>query len=315
MRKRLLVVLFILSLLTDPAFSSCGVGVCTVNTEQEIQGWQDGLVTRADLRYENYSTDQPRFGTRAVSVGQIRRHHDEISTLNQNIWLRADVATSRNWGFSIQTPFIAERNHAHVHNHRGTQYLDTWNLGGLGDIRVLGRWQDDLDPKSRSFTGAKFGFKLPTGSTSEKNGLGLEAERTLQPGTGSLDVILGGYFNQAVGNGNGWFASVMVQQPLLLRDNYQPGNALYVDLGYRKKIDNRWSAFLQGNFLLQGQDQGANAEPQTGGTYFSLTPGLQYNFSKDVQMYCFVSVPVYQAVNDVQLTKGYAVTAGFNIRI
>ncbi|NDD29271.1 MAG: transporter [Proteobacteria bacterium] len=308
--------LFLLFIVTSPAWASCGVGNCSVDTGQEIQAWQDGLISRLDLRYDNYTLDQPRFGTRPVGVGEIRRHHDEIRTRNQNLWLNADIATSRNWGFSVVTPYVLERAHDHVHNHHGHRFYDGWNLSGIGDMRVLGRYQSNFDPASRSFWGVKLGFKLPTGSTSDRNSAGSEAERMLQPGTGSLDVLAGGYFNQAVGKGNGWFGSVMVQSPLTTRDKFRPGQALYVDLGYRQKLDDHWSAFLQGNLQVQGQDQGANAEPpQSGGTYFFITPGVQCSLSKSVQVYGFVQLPVYQGVNDVQLTRSYGVSTGLNIRL
>lgn len=313
---RCFALLFVLSIVMPPAWASCGVGTCSVETGQEIQAWQDGLVSRLDLRYDNYTLDQPRYGTRAVNVGQVRRHHDEVKTRNQNLWLNADVATSRNWGFSVVTPYVLERDHQHIHNHRGRAYHDSWSLSGLGDMRVLGRYQSDLDAKSRSFWGVKLGFKLPTGSTSDRNSAGLQAERMLQPGTGSLDLLVGGYFNQAVGRGNGWFGSVMMQTPLAIRDQYRPGQALFVDVGYRQKLDAKWSAFLQGNLQVIGQDQGANAEPaQSGGTYFFITPGLQCSLSKNVQLYGFVQLPVYQGVNDVQLTRSYGVTTGLNIRL
>src|SRR3546814_3161945 len=86
------------------------------------------------------------------------------------------------------------RDHDHVHNHQGGQIPESWDFTKVGDVRVLGRYQIPIgqaDPKDIRGFGLNFGLKLPTGSFRVKNDEGAVAERSLQPGTGTVDGLLG----------------------------------------------------------------------------------------------------------------------------
>ena len=45
-----------------------------------------------------------------------------------------------------------------------------------------------------------------------------------------------------------------------------------------------------------------------------VSPGLSWNFSRDAQLYGFVQLPIYQAVNGVQLTARWSALAGVSLR-
>ena len=69
---------------------------------------------------------------------------------------------------------------------------------------MLGRYQtsfEDSEQLRLSFAGLLAGVKLPTGKTNVTNDEGAVAERTLQPGTGTTDLLIGAYFRQALGHG------------------------------------------------------------------------------------------------------------------
>jgi hypothetical protein len=75
-----------------------------------------------------------------VNVGEIPRHHDEVETKNQN-WVAAlDWNLAPDWGVSITLPYV-DREHLHFHNHRGAVLPERWDFRGLGDMRVLGRYE------------------------------------------------------------------------------------------------------------------------------------------------------------------------------
>lgn len=63
---------------------------------------------------------------------------------------------------------------------------------GLGDVRISGRWQGSGGP---DITGIQFGLKLPTGSFHEPlltgPAAGQETDCGLQPGTGTVDALVG----------------------------------------------------------------------------------------------------------------------------
>ena len=63
--------------------------------------------------------------------------------------------------------------------------------------------------------------------------------------------------------------------------------------------------------LFRGRDSGVQAEPEdSGGRAWYLSPGFSYAFTKDLQAYAFLQLPLYQYVNGVQLTASKAAVVG-----
>jgi hypothetical protein len=158
--------------------------------------------------------------------------------------------------------------------------------------------------------------KLPTGRTDVRNGAGDLAERTLQPGSGTTDAVLGAYYSTYLASRNiSWFVQGLAQLPLNYRDDYKPGNRVNLDTGLRYDLGDRLGVMLQLNALYRASDRGAQAEPEdSGGKFVFLSPGLSYAFTREVQVYGFVQLPVYQNVTGVQLVARYAVVVGVNGR-
>ena len=176
--------------------------------------------------------------------------------------------------------------------------------------------REDAAAQTVSTSAAYFGLKLPTGKTDVKNADGDEAERTLQPGSGTTDFVIGGSYSMAAPMRNlSWFVQGLAQLPTNEKDEYRPGHRLNLDLGSRYDMGERLGLLLQVNALFKARDQGANAEPEdTGGKFLFLSPGLSYAFTRQVQAYGFVQLPIYQDVNGVQLVARYAFAAGLNVR-
>jgi hypothetical protein len=306
-----------LGIASQEAGATCGSAFCMVNTSWNVQGaWTEpGL--RFDLRYEFIDQDQPMAGSNKVGVGQIPKHHDEIRTINRNWLATLDYAYDENWGASATLP-VLDRDHSHIHNHMGQQLLETWKFTRVGDLRVLGRrqWRSESREALRlDFYGVNFGLKLPTGDTEVRNADGDLAERTLQPGTGTTDVLIGGYFRRMLGSGSSWFTDALVQQPLNSHRNFKPGTRVSLDLGYRYEASDKLALMLQLNALHKDHDQGSDAEPQdSGGRFLFVSPGLSYMLTKNLQLYGFVQLPLYQYLNGVQLTADWAVVAGVSTR-
>jgi hypothetical protein len=311
--------LFASALVFAPAaHAACGAAFCTLNTNWDAIGvWTEpGL--RADLRFEYIDQDQPRAGRHKVGVGEIPRHHDEIETRNRNLLATIDYAFTPEWGVTATLP-IVDREHRHIHNHRGEQLLEQWNFTRLGDVRLLGRYQRhsaDADTVTMSTAGVNFGLKLPTGPFDVKNGDGDEAERSLQPGTGTTDLLLGAFYRRDLAaNGWSWFIQGLWQHALNSRDDFEPGNRVALDWGLRYAASERWSLHLQVNAQHKERDRGSEAEPEdSGGQFVFLSPGASYALTRDVQLYGFVQLPIYQYVNGVQLTADWAFIAGLSSR-
>jgi hypothetical protein len=299
------------------ARASCGAAFCMVNTSWNVQGAWTEPGARFDLRFEYIDQDQPRAGKDKVAVGQISQHHDEIRTINRNWLANFDYTFNPQWGVSATLPLI-DRDHEHIHNHMGQQLLDTWSFRELGDLRVVGRRQwlsESREAQRLDFYGVNFGLKLPTGKTDVQNAAGDAAERSLQPGTGTTDLLLGAYYTRMLSSGSSWFADLLVQQPLNSHEGFKPGLQAGFDVGYRHGATDRLTLMLQLNVLYKDRDKGEEAEPDdSGGKFVFVSPGLSYVLVRNIQVYGFIQLPIYQYVNGVQLTADWAAVAGVSVR-
>jgi hypothetical protein len=246
-------------------------------------------------------------------VGEIPGHHDEVRTINRNLIGTYDYTFDANWGMSFAVPVVS-RSHQHIHNHHGAVLYEAWSFTRLGDVRVTGRYRFVPETPGSSF-GLQFGVKLPTGEFNVENAQGDTAERSLQPGTGTTDGLLGAFYHGMLGVSATWFAETGVQIAVEQRQQYKPGEWIGLDLGIRYPLGARFAALLQFNTSYRGKDSGANAEPDdTGGTFVHLSPGLGIALGDRTQLYGFVQLPLYQDVNGVQLTADWAAVAGVSRR-
>jgi hypothetical protein len=297
------------------AHASCGSAYCSLNTDLAAQAAGIAEGNSFDLRYEAIDQRQPRSGSRNVGVGQVPRHHDEVSTRNRNLIGTYSRSFASGWAVSLAAPFVA-REHVHIHNHHGQQFRDEWDFKGVGDVRVTGRYQAALagaDDAPRT-AGFIVGVKLPTGRTGVANGNGEVAERTLQPGTGTTDVLLGAFFHQQLpGQGASWFAQAQAQRALRKHDGFRPGAQLSVDVGYARAFTDRFSGIVQVNAVLKGRDAGTAAEPEDSGSRsLFVSPGVSYQLTDAVRAYAFYQQPVRRHVNGVQLTADRAIVVGLS---
>ena len=320
MKKDVLAASIAALLAVPSAYASCGSAFCLVNTNWDMHGaWaQPGL--RLDLRYESVNQNQPLMGRSKVAVGEFPRDHDEVRTANRNWLASLDYTFNADWGVNVVLP-IVHRDHLHNENDfdNGTQTPEAWKFTKVGDVRILARRRlagfEGREARLGSL-GLNFGVKLPTGSTNVVNADGDRAERTLQPGTGTTDALVGVYYAQLLPAKNlSWFAQALLQAPLNQHESYRPGRRLSLDAGLRYEAGNSVSLLLQFNALFRGRDSGGNAErDDTGGRSFFLSPGISVALSKDVQVYGFVQTPVYQYVNGVQLGLRPGVVIGVSAR-
>jgi hypothetical protein len=72
-------------------------------------------------------------------LGQVPHHHDEVKTTNQNLVATFNHNFASGWGVSVTAP-VVDRDHLHIHNHRGEQISERWNFTKFGDVRVVGRY-------------------------------------------------------------------------------------------------------------------------------------------------------------------------------
>ena len=142
------------------------------------------------------------------------------------------------------------------------------------------------------------------------------AERTLQPGTGTTDSLLGVFYRMPVPDSSSTiFFQGLWQHALNDHNDFKPGDQVIVDGGYRYNMSPKLALMAQLNALTRSQDSGSQAEPDdSGGDYLFFSPGVSY-MAGPVQLYGFLQLPLYQNVNGVQLTADSAVIVGISGRI
>ena len=99
--------------------------------------------------------------------------------------------------------------------------VTTINWGALGDIRLEGIYTGFFADQS---AGVTFGLKLPTGDWTYNNAYG-DVDRDSEIGTGSTDILLGGFYRGNITKDEkwDWFAQGLLDVPVLTQDQYRPG--------------------------------------------------------------------------------------------
>jgi hypothetical protein len=297
------------------AHASCGAAFCSASndwlslTQGVAQGW------RVWGQLEYLKQDQLRAGTDEISPAEIHTHHEEVKTLNRNALLGLEYGFAPGWSTSLVLPY-SNREHLHIHHHHGTPIPEAWQFDDLGDARLTLRHQPGVREGDWSWS-LHGGLKLPTGSTDERNADGDEAERSVQPGSGTTDLLLcGGLAYAPLSLPGSLFANLALQAPLDEDDGYRPGWRSSLQAGWLVPLGAKLDLILQGTLLYAAHDRGVNAEPDDSGRReFALVPGLSYAWTRNLTVYGQLELPLVQNVNGVQLTHDYAVSTGISLTL
>ena len=302
-----------LLLLPMLASASCGSAFCTINTDWDTQApWQNDA-TRLDLRMEYIHQDQLRSAAKKIPLSGEVSEHDEIKTINRNLIASVSHAFSPSLSLALQVPLVS-RDHSHIFNDASAPELESWRFTRLGDVRVLAHMRLDAARSSsdRAY-GLIGGVKFPTGPINVRNSAGEAAERSLQPGSGSTDWIVGGFVSGHLAQA-GLHTQVRWQHAVRERQDYRPGDAISLDAGMMVPMGSV-QALAQINLLWRGRDTGAHAEPaDSGGKYVYFSPGLAVPLGKDAQIVGLIQLPLLQNMRGAQLAADWAATLGMTIR-
>ena len=313
-RPRPALVLLAASALASPAWA-CGACGCTLNGDWASQGIATRPGFRFDLRYDAFTQDQLRSGTGVVDAASLtlpNAQEVQRETDNRNLTLTLDWSPNAAWGLSLQAPAY-RRTHETVAP--GDVDPSASRSTGLGDVRLVGRYQGFLDDFS---FGLQAGLKLPTGRFHDTFAAGPQAgepvDRGLQPGTGTTDLLLGLYKFGDLGMAWGWFAQAMLQLPLDSREEFRPGRAVNANAGVRYGGLGPVTPQLQLNVRAEQRESGTAADvANSGATLVYLSPGLTADLGHGAQAYAFIQVPVHQRVNGLQLEPRSSVSVGLHV--
>lgn len=295
--------------------ASCGSATCSLATHIDALGLTTTNGWQLDLRYEYINQDQLRSGTQEVAPEFVDGEHTEKYTKNNNYVTTLDYSVDNRWGLSLQLPYV-QREHYHIFVDGADTEDETWDFDSFGDARILGRYLLSAELTEHSQSGVQLGVKLPTGKTDMRNAAGELAERSLQPGTGTTDLIIG-YFHtrdlKLFDDNERGFMQLQAQAALDEHDGFRPGNQYRVNAGLVFNPAATLSPIVQFNLLSKGRDHGENAEPaDSGGDYLWLSPGFSMQLNHNVRVYGFLQYPLYQRVNGTQLTSDWTASIGIS---
>jgi len=297
------------------AMASCGSAFCTLMTDRYAQGTGEvHLGWSADVRLEAVTQKKLRTGTTTIDASQVTGEEAiERHTKNLNLLTSLTYGLDPDWSFTVRLPLV-KRDHLHdlVDDTTGLPGAsEQWRFTKLGDVQALARRQFASADGSTAY--AVFGgLKLPTGSTQVTNGDSSRAERALQPGTGTTDVIVGVAGRRAFGMDNALIGQASVSQALNSKEEFKPGQRVEVSVGWSHAYSHSLGTVLQLNARHRSRDSGLQAEPDnSGSTTVDLSPGVTLGVGPASTLYAYLQVPVYQKVNGIQLVPRSALAIGW----
>lgn len=281
---------------------ACGCGVFEVGTGSMLP-----RSTGTSLGLSAAYMDQNRDWSGTSSAPAALNDDRDIRTLFDTATV--DHLFSRSWGVSVAVPYW-QRHYSGIDD-SGT--ATTVDHSGLGDVRILGSYTGFSPDLS---TGLQFGLKLATGGW-HAQGL----DRDTQIGTGSTDLLLGGFHRRRFGTQGSWtgFVQGMLDIPVHTQGNYRPGAELDIALGtyassWTPQSGVRVTPVWQALVSLHAHDRGIAADPgNTGYQRLLFAPGLEVDAGR-MRLFADVGLPLYQHVRghqlvapwQMQLTVGYS---------
>jgi hypothetical protein len=292
------------------ACASCG---CTLTADWLSQGLAAQPGTTLSLRYDYIPQTQLRSGGHDVDGGSILLPTDreiERYTYNHSLTLTLDHQFANDFGIDIQLPVVTR-----PHSTFGEDTVEPSHsaTGGIGDLRVVGRWQGLSTPGS--VTGIEAGLVLPTGRIHQRFDDGPEdgepVDRGLQPGTGTVQAVLGAYHLGAISPEVGYLAQLSGQTALTSRDSYRPGGFVQASAALNFTHWRNVTPQLQLSLRKTWRDSGVNSDrPNSGGAQVNIAPGASFKLTNRMVAFGNVELPLYTTVNGYQLVPKAKLSLG-----
>jgi hypothetical protein len=298
------------------ACATCG---CVLSADAAM-GYSASAGWRLNFEYDYLHQDQLRSGTRAVT-GVPDGNELERETLNRYFTVGLNYSPDSRWNIDVRLPYVV-RTHTTYGEFDSSQPLS--GLSGsrsssLGDVKLVAGYQGLLPTHN---LGLQLGLKLPTGnygtavSFNSGPNAGTPLDASLQPGTGSTDVILGAYYYRAISQdfdviANGQFQRAMAHRQHEPGNDFRPGDFVTASVGLRYEASPQWVPQLQLNLLRKQADRGALADEQnSAGTVAYLSPGMTAKVLDNLHVFAFAQFPVYSKLEGYQLFPRWTVSVG-----
>ncbi|MEQ7873958.1 hypothetical protein ABDK56_08115 [Sphingomonas sp. ASV193] len=313
LRRALAASIFLPTLLGSTPAAACASCGCTLTADWLSQGLAAQPGTTLGLRYDYIPQTRLQSGTTILDRSQIALPADreiERYTYNHSLTVTLDHQFANDFGIDVQLPILTRPHATYAEDTVALSHSDT---RGIGDLRVVGRWQGLSTPGS--VTGIEAGLVLPTGGFRQAFDGGPEAgervDRGLQPGTGTVQAVAGVYRLGAVARSVGYFLQAGGQWALDQRAGYRPGGFVQASAALNWTGWNGVTPQLQLSVRHSWRDSGIDSDrPNSGGTQVNLAPGLSAKLSDRLVGFGNVELPLYNRVNGYQLTPRAKASVG-----
>ncbi len=272
---------------------ACGCGVFQVGTGSLMPTtFGSGTTLFTQLDY----LDQSRNWSGSSRAPAADNEDRQIRTMFRGVGMQHMF--NRDWGLRIDVPYWT-RDFSTRDEDTGAPA--SFHHSSLGDIRITGIYTGFSPDRS---SGASFGVKLATGDWKYAG-----FDRDTQIGTGTTDLLIGGYHQWKIGADASWsgFVQAHAELPTNARAGYRPGAevdaavGLYPSAGWSPARGVRIVPILQALVAVRRHDSGTAAEPEnTGYRRLLAAPGVELQWQR-MRVDMRVSTPIYQHVRGNQL--------------
>jgi hypothetical protein len=292
-RSGLLTLLVVAAAMTVPGLSlacACGCGIFDVGTSSMYASHAGGM---AFLEYDYLDQSHNRSGTERAPP----EDNDDKQIRSTFMTVGGQYQFSRSWGVAVEVPYW-------------NRYLKTTDVtsgalveftnSAVGDIRIKASYTGFSADMSSGLT---FGVKLANGDSDHP---GFDADT--QIGSGSTDLLLGGYHLGRLSSDNRWtyFLQAQWDQPVLHEAEYRPGAeavavaGAYFE-GWSTHSEFKLSPVVQLRVAYRAADSGAAADPENSGySRVLVSPGVEMAF-RQARIYADVALPLYTNARGNQL--------------
>lgn len=335
------VLMILLAAASTPAHA-CATCGCSLSTDAAM-GYSAEPGWRVNFEYDYIDQDQLRTGTQATTPAAAAAinasggsQEVEHETVNRYTTLGLTYVPNPSWSVNLIVPYI-DRSHSTYSNAVPSQLnganLSSADAAGLGDIKVIGSYQGLLPTHN---LGLQLGVKLPTGRYGGQNvvtgdfvgqdpvrfssgpAAGQALDTSLNPGTGSTDLIVGAYYYQPVSQNfdafaSGQFQSAVAENLNQVNADFRPGNQTNITFGLRYEADPQLVPQIQINMTHRTADSGALADTlDTAGTVAYLSPGVTARVAARTSLYGFIQLPMYSNLRGYQLFPRWTASVGIS---
>jgi hypothetical protein len=336
-------VLVVVAAWTAVAFA-CATCGCALSTDAAM-GFSSTTGWQITFQFDTIDQNQLRVGRHSVSFPEVAQINNdggsqevEKETNNHYYTLGVSYSPGADWNFRLLVPWVY-RNHTtygESPNPLTPDLISGAYVDDLGDLRFIASYQGFLPTHN---LGVQLGIKAPTGNYGGPNadGTGVVGrhpvaftygpnslnpspdnllDTSLQPGTGSTDLVLGAYYYQAVSQNFDAFVIGQYQFAVAHRldqpgEDFRPGNALNLSLGVRYEENPHVVPQIQVNITHKASDQGTLADTaDSAGTVVYVSPGVTAMVAPNMHVYGFVQLPAYSNLQGYQLFPRWTATVG-----